>query len=74
MPTGPRGEKRPADAIGAAIMLARIATHEVAENPVKKSGRTRSGYAGARAGAENLSPKRRKKIAQKAVAYCWKNK
>ena len=28
MPTGPRGEKRPADVIGAAIMVARIATGE----------------------------------------------
>jgi hypothetical protein len=29
MPRGPRGEKRPADVIGAAVMVARIATGEV---------------------------------------------
>ena len=29
MPKGPRGEKRPADVIGAAIMIGRIATGEV---------------------------------------------
>jgi hypothetical protein len=29
MPKGPRGEKRPADVIGAAIMTAKIATGEI---------------------------------------------
>ncbi len=29
MPRGPRGEKRPADVIGTAIMVGRIATGEV---------------------------------------------
>ena len=29
MPKGPRGEKRPGDVIGAAIMVAKIATGEV---------------------------------------------
>jgi hypothetical protein len=29
MPKGPRGEKRPADVIGAAIMVAKIATGEI---------------------------------------------
>ena len=28
MPRGPRGEKRPADVIGAAVMVAKIATGE----------------------------------------------
>ena len=32
MPKGPRGEKRPADVIGAAIKVARIATHEIEED------------------------------------------
>jgi len=31
MPRGPKGEKRPADAIGAAIMVAKIATGEIEE-------------------------------------------
>lgn len=31
MPRGPKGEKRPADAIGNAIMIARIATGEIEE-------------------------------------------
>jgi len=29
MPRGPRGEKRPADAIGRAVMIAKIATGEI---------------------------------------------
>jgi len=29
MPRGPKGEKRPADAIGNAIMIAKIATGEI---------------------------------------------
>ena len=29
MPRGPKGEKRPADAIGNAVMIARIATGEI---------------------------------------------
>lgn len=33
MPKGPKGEKRPADVIGAAIMVGRIATGEVSEKP-----------------------------------------
>jgi hypothetical protein len=32
MPKGPRGEKRPGDVIGAAIMVAKIATGEVKDN------------------------------------------
>ena len=31
MPKGPKGEKRPADVIGAAVMVAKIATGEIEE-------------------------------------------
>jgi hypothetical protein len=31
MPRGPKGEKRPADVIGAAVMVAKIATGEITE-------------------------------------------
>jgi hypothetical protein len=33
MATGPRGERRPADVIGAAIMVAKLATGELSETP-----------------------------------------
>jgi hypothetical protein len=31
MPKGPKGEKRPADVIGAAVMIGKIATGEMAD-------------------------------------------
>jgi hypothetical protein len=31
MPKGPKGERRPADVVGAAIMAAKIATGEIVE-------------------------------------------
>lgn len=71
MPRGPKGEKRPADVIGNAVHVMRIATGEV-EEPTKPSGRTRSGQAGAKARATKLSPKRRTAIAKKAAASRWK--
>ena len=40
MPKGPRGEKRPADVIGAAVMVGKIATGETEDKkrgPYKKA-------------------------------------
>lgn len=71
MPTGPNGQKRPADAIGAAIRVAQIATGEIVEKPKPKSGRVKSGRAGGKARAENLSARRRREIAKKAAAARW---
>lgn len=71
MPRGPRGERRPADVIGAAIMVARLATGEISEATAHPSGRTRSGAAGARARAKKLSPQERSRIARKAAAARW---
>jgi len=33
MPKGPQGQKRPGDVIGAAIMVAKIATGKIEEKP-----------------------------------------
>jgi hypothetical protein len=71
MPTGPRGERRPADVIGAAIMVARLATGEISEELSPKGGRVRSGHAGASARAKNLTPKQRSEIAKKAASARW---
>jgi len=71
MPRGPEGQKRPADVIGAAIMVARLATHEISEATEPKSGRTRSGAAGARARTKKLSPQERSRIAKRAAAARW---
>lgn len=72
MPTGPRGEKRPADVIGCAIMVAKIATGEVEDVPMRSPGRMRSGKAGAKARMHNTTSEQRVGIAKKAAAARWK--
>jgi hypothetical protein len=72
MPTGPYGEKHSADVIGVAVMVAQIATGEIAEQPKLKSGRTGSGRAGVKKRAEVLSREERSKIAKKAAAARFK--
>ncbi|RJX29782.1 MAG: RNA-binding protein [Desulfarculus sp.] len=71
MPKGPRGEQRPADVIGCAVTVAQIATGELEETLTEKSGRVRSGKAGAAARAIKLSAKKRKEIAKKAAKARW---
>jgi hypothetical protein len=43
---GPRGEKRPADVIGAAILVGRIATGDVEDKSSKAPNRAKGGKAG----------------------------
>ena len=69
MPKGPSGENRPADSIGAAVMVAKIATGEIPDN--QKSGRVQSGKAGGAARASTLSSEERSVIAQKAAKARW---
>jgi len=69
MTRGPRGERRPGDVIGAAVMVMKIATGEIEDNA--KSGRTRSGQAGAKARAQKLNAESRSDIARKAAAARW---
>jgi len=71
MPIGPSGQKRPADVIGAAVMVAKIATGEITEAKRAGSNKTKSGLAGARARAEKLTPEARSEIAKKAAAARW---
>jgi hypothetical protein len=42
MPVGPKGERRPADAIGAAVMIARIATGEIEESVPADDGKNKA--------------------------------
>ena len=74
MPKGPRGEKRPGDVIGAAIMVARIATGEVEDNPtaLKKAHQSRGGKKGGASRALKLSPEQRADIARVAAEARWK--
>ena len=70
MPKGPKGEKRPADVIGAAIMAARIATGEIPDNPAA-TRRAESGKAGGKARAKALSPAKRREIARAGAESRW---
>ena len=73
MPKGPRGEKRPADAIGTAIMVAKIATGEVEdERDELTSAAAQLGRKGGKKRAENMTPERRAEIARKGAAARWK--
>lgn len=71
MPKGPQSQKRPADAIGCAIMVGRIATGEISEQLKEPSGKVRSGKAGAKARVEKTTKEARKAIAKKAAAARW---
>jgi hypothetical protein len=77
MPKGPKGEKRPADVIGNAIKIARIATGEEKETFTedgKDAAAVSLGRRGGEARAKSMSPKRRAEIAKKAAASRWKGK
>lgn len=72
MPRGPKGEKRPADVIGAAVMVGRIATGEIEEDHGRMPGRAKGGRTGGKARAKVLSPQQRSEIARAAAAARWK--
>jgi hypothetical protein len=75
VPKGPKGQKRPAEVIGNAVKVMRIATGEETEDmpddgkdPAAKS----LGSRGGKARAASLSGKRRREIAKRAAAARWK--
>ena len=76
MPKGPKGQKRPADVIGNAIRVAKIATGEEQEDfgrtdDGKDKAAQALGRRGGKARAAALSKKRRSEIARKAAAKRW---
>ena len=74
MPKGPKGEKRPADVIGAAVKVMKIATGEIEEDTDddgKSKAAVELGRKGGQARAEKISAKRRKEIARKAATARW---
>lgn len=72
MPKGPKGQTRPGNVVGCAVTVAKIATGEIKETLAKKSGRVRSGHAGAKARAQSLTKDERREIAKKAAAARWR--
>ena len=68
MPRGPHGEKRPADAVGCAVMVAKIATGEIEEElPKNRENKVNGG----KARANSMTPEERKALAEKAAAVRW---
>jgi hypothetical protein len=76
MPTGPKGEKRPADVIGNAVKVMRILTGEEPEDygdaPAKDQAAAELGRKGGKKRAEGMTPERRAEIAKKAAENRWK--
>ena len=74
MPKGPKGQKRPADVVGAAVMIAKIATGEI-EEQIEDDGKDPAakalGAKGGKARASKMSPERRSEIARKAAKKRW---
>jgi hypothetical protein len=74
MPTGPKGQRRPADVIGNAIRIAQIATGEQADIIIddgKDPAAKALGAKGGRKRAENMTPERRAEIARNAAKKRW---
>jgi hypothetical protein len=76
MPRGPKGEKRPADVIGNAVHVMRIATGEIEEATRPDDGKDPAakalGKKGGAARAKSLSSDERRAIASRAAAARWK--
>lgn len=76
MPKGPKGQKRPADTIGAAIKIAKIATGEIEDDKPEDDGKDPAakalGKKGGAARAKVLSAEQRKSIAKKGAEARWK--
>jgi len=77
MPKGPKGQRRPADVIGNAIKVARIAAGEEAEDLTEDGKNLYAvglGKRGGRARAKVLTAKRRSEIARRAAIKRWGSK
>jgi hypothetical protein len=73
MVKGPKGEKRKADVIGNAILIARIATGEDRDGVAVRSAAAELGAKGGKARAKSLTKRQRSSIAKQAAASRWHN-
>jgi hypothetical protein len=75
MPKGPKGQKRPADVIGNAVKVMRIATGEEQEDFSADDGKDPAakalGSRGGKARAAKLSSARKREIAKSAARKRW---
>ena len=76
MPKGPKGQRRPADVIGAAVKVMQIATGEV-DDEAPDDGQNKAaqelGRKDGKARAEALTNEERTEIARKAAEKRWSN-
>lgn len=76
MPKGPKGEKRPADFVGAAVKVMRIATGEETERSADPGDKrdpaaVALGKRGGQARAKKLSKRQKSAIARTAARARW---
>jgi hypothetical protein len=77
MPRGPNGERRPADVIGNAVHVMRIATGEIKEDNLtpqsgdKNPAAVELGRLGGLARAKKMPAKKRRTIAKQAAKARW---
>ena len=75
MPKSPKGQNRPADVIGNAVHVMRIATGEIDDDTPVDDGKDPAakalGAKGGRARADAMTPERRAEIAKAAAAKRW---
>ncbi len=75
MPKGPKGENRPADVIGAAVKVMKIATGEIEED-IDDDGKNKAavelGRKGGKARAAKLTKEQREDIARLAAQARWR--
>ena len=74
MPTGPKGQKRPADVVSNAVHVMRVLTGEAddAADDGKNKAAKALGAKGGAARAKAMTPERRREIAQAAARSRWK--
>ena len=77
MPKSPKGQKRPADVIGNAVTVMKIATGEIEESGQTDDGKNKAavelGRKGGLARAKKVSKSRRSAISKKAALARWKS-
>ena len=76
MPRTPKGHKRPADVIGNAVTVMKIAAGEIEESGQTNDGKSKAavelGRKGGAARAAKLTAKKRRAIAKNAAITRWK--
>ena len=68
MPRGPNGERRPADVVGCAVHVMKIATGEIEEElPENREGKVNGG----KARTEGMTPEEQSELGRKAARARW---